>query len=158
MRWSDKEKKELMRLLEKTGSITETSKIFAAKHGKKEGTVRSFIKYHRKRGNITVKLNRKYKYWTKNEIKTLLNLIQKYPHNFSEACRIHAKNTDRNWRAVQNFFERYREKEDAKVCMMTLGALKTVSPNRKNIHSRTKGEVTPIKISKWKRILAILFE
>lgn len=95
--------------------------------------------------------------WTNTEIADLCQLVSEYPHNLTEAFRICSRNTGRTPQAIQTFFTRYRRKEEAKVCMATVGGKKSVSPNRKNIFQGTGGTIGPTKQSKWKRIIKILF-
>lgn len=158
MKWSEKEDKALLRLIEKTGNVRGACQIYAEKYNRKADSVHSHAKYNMKKGKFPKDLGQRRKKWSKKEIKALLTLIKKHPHNFKEAYRIHAENTGRTLGAVKIFFSKYRKNEDAKVCMMTIGGSKVVSPNRKNVYSRTGGEVKTLKASKWWRILAILFE
>lgn len=157
MKWSEEEDRALLRLIQKTGNIRRACQIHAKKHNRVAGSVRAHVKYNIKKGKFPQDLSRQKRKWSKEEIKALLNLVKKHPHNFNEAYRIHAENTGRTLVAVQTFFLEYRKKEDAKVCMMTIGGSKMISPNRKNIYSKTGGEVKTIKASKWRKILAILF-
>lgn len=158
MKWSEEEEKALLRLIEKTGNVRGACQIHAKKYNRKANSVQSHVKYNMKKGKFPEDLGRRSLKWSKKEIKALLNLVKKHPHNFKEAYRIHAENTGRTQGAVKTFFSEYRKNEDAKACMMIIGGSKVVSPNRKNVYSKTGGEVKTLKASKWWRILAILFE
>ena len=158
MKWSEKEDNALLCLIQKTGNIRRACQIHAKKYNRIASSVRAHVKYNIKKGKFPQGLSKQNKRWSKEEIKTLLSLIKKHPHNFTEAYRIHAENTGRTLAAVQTFFAEYRKRENAKVCMMTIGGSKMISPNRKNIYSKTGGEVKTIKASKWRKILAILFK
>lgn len=106
---------------------------------------------------FTLNLPRKHKSWTKEEIESLLKLVEQYPYNLREACRLHASKYNRNSKTVENKFFSLRKNTNIRTCMMTIGKHKHIL-NRKNVY---KGiNVTPIKtkISKWKKILSILFE
>ena len=96
--------------------------------------------------------------WEESETKALLKLIKEHPNNFEEAYRIHAENTGRTAGAVRYYFHTIRKNPDAPVCMMSIGERKRVSANRKNIYPGTGGTVEPIRKSKWRRILEIIFK
>ena len=98
------------------------------------------------------------KKWTNEQNQILLKAIEDNPYNFQEAYRTAASILGKSTKACQQHFEYCRRKGQLPVCMMTVGKSKTASPNRKNIHFRTGGNVEPVRLSKWRRILAILFE
>lgn len=95
--------------------------------------------------------------WSTSETKDLVKLVEEHPHNFMEAFRIHAENTGRSVNAVRFYFSAYRRKAGAQVCMATVSK-KAMGINRKNISRKSRMEPTPVRESKWKRILKILFE
>ena len=96
--------------------------------------------------------------WTNEQNQILLKAVEDNPHNFQEAYRIAAATLGKSKESCRQHFEYYRRKGQLPVCMMTVGKNKAASQNRKNIHSRTGGSVEPVRLSKWRRILAILFE
>lgn len=155
--WTDDEWSSLLQLL-KTHSRKEAFKIHAENVGRNKVTVKAYF-YKKKDMFANVDINNsKRKNWTEKERKDLLKLIEQHPHNFNEAYRKHAKKYQRTYYAVANYFSRYRLKEDAKTCMMTVGKRKHLSPNRKNIYKGTKETLYTVKQSKWKRVLSIIFE
>lgn len=161
VKWTEEEKQELFALL-REHHLNEAARIHAANRNRTFRGVIGYFKYLRQEGEIPQEVLDNiptfYTPWSKKEVKDLLKLIETYPYNFKEAYRIHAENTGRTVESVSSFFADYRNKKDAKVCMVTVGKRRKASANRKNIHTGTGGYTTPIKASKWKRILEILFE
>ena len=158
--WSEKEKQELYKVIAKY-PLSEAFKLHAQKNNRKVRNVENWFCVSRRRGKIPKEVLNSIVYqrkpWSKEEEKHLLKLIGLYPHNFREAYRIHSAKYDRSVEAVKTYFFKYRKNKKAKVCALTLGNRKAIY-NRKNIHSKTGGTVMPVKASKWKRILSIIFE
>lgn len=154
--WTEEEIRSLLSLVEEhPDNLMEAFRIHAINTGRQARSIAAYFRLYRKKHNLPVY---EYKKWTKAEQKDLLNLLEEHPNNFAEAFRLHAEKTGRSTVSVENFFHRYRRKEDARVCMITIGAKKRSSPNRKNIYERTGGNISITKKSKWRRILDILFE
>ena len=160
-KWLEEEKQALYILL-REHSIIEAAKIHSQNTGR---TVKNVLYnyYAWKRNNsvpqeVLDNIPKGRIDWTEDEVKILLDLIEKYPYNFSEAFRQCAEITGRSRTAVELHFRKYRTKEDAKTCMITLGRKKRASPNRKNIYPGTGGSVETVRVPKWKRILRILCE
>ena len=161
--WTDEEKQSLFELLSTT-CLTEAIRVHAINTGRSVVAVRNWYKYNKKKGKIPQSVldavainNEETERWSQDELNTLLKLIEENPNNFSEAYRIHADNTGRTVAAVKSKFQEYRTQEDAKVCMITIGKKKRSSPNRKNIYPGTKGNITTVKKSVWKRIISAIF-
>lgn len=160
-KWSEEEKQAVYALL-REHSVTEAARIHAQNTGRTVQSILSNYSDWRRRHLIPQEvldnIPKSVLLWTKDETKLLLDLIEKHPHNFSEAFRQCAEITGRSVSAVELYFGEYRRKNEAKTCMLTLGRKKRASPNRKNIYAGTGGSVETVRVSKWKRILRILWE
>lgn len=160
-KWSEEEKQAFYNLL-REHHVAEAAKIHSQNTGRMVRTVLRNYQDWKKRNIIPQEvLDNTPKGridWTEDEVKILLDLVEKHPYNFSEAFRQCAEITGRSRTAVEQYFKGYRKKEDAKTCMITLGRKKRASPNRKNIYVGTGGSVETVRVSKWKRILRILWE
>lgn len=153
--WTVAEVQKLKEILqEKEGSIRETARTYAEESKRTVQAVITFISTHREL--LEMGDAKKSKMWTDKELEDLLSTIEQYPHNFNEAYRTHAEKYDRAWEDVKHKFYEYRKDSDAKICAMTIGGKKKASPNRKNIHPGTGGEVTQVRKSWWRQILGIL--
>ena len=158
-KWSKEEEEALLRLT-KSHSVSEAITIHARAFERNAHSVNThYYRYMVK--NIPEEERRdiqpRKKPYSENELKDLLELVSAHPHNMREAFRIHANNTGRNAKNVENFFGKYRRKQEAKVCMATIGGKKHSSPNRKNIYSGTGGCSSRMPKSLWRRILNVLF-
>ena len=155
-KWTKKEVKDLLKLINKCSTKKEAYQIHALRTGRSVNSVNKYALLNLRTNN------RKYDKWSNKETEELLKLVEKNPDNLLRAYKIHANKTGRSLRSVIDYFQRYRVKQDAKVCMMVVGRKKYLSPNRKNVFVTSKGKtggtVSSLKQSKWKRILAILFE
>lgn len=158
--WKQEEKQEFFNLL-KEHYLSEAARKFSESSGKNMNTIISWFRVNKKKGRIPKDvldaMHSNKEIWSPSEEKELFKLVGRHPENFNDAFRIHADNTGRNMKAVALHFARCRKKDEAQVCMLTLGKGKQCS-NRKNIYSRTGGRMKPLKVSKWKRILQIIFE
>lgn len=158
--WKQEEKQEFFNLL-KEHYLSEAARRFSKSSGRSVHTIIIWFYYNKKKGRIPEDvlnaLHKNKEPWSPSEEKELFKLVGRHPGNFNDAFRIHADNTGRNTKAVALHFIRCRKKEGAQVCMLTLGKGRQC-PNRKNIHSKTGGRMKPFKVSKWKRILQIIFE
>lgn len=158
-KWSKEEEDSLLDLI-KSHSISEAITIHAREFGRNAHSVNTHY-YRSMMKNIPEEERRNLplgkKPYSESELKDLLELVSAYPHNMREAFRIHANNTGRNAKNVENFFGRYRRKQEAKVCMATIGGKKHSSPNRKNIYPGTGGCSSRMPKSLWRRILNVLF-
>lgn len=158
--WTEEEKNALFELI-REHPLSEAYRIHAENTGRNKANISKWFEHNRRIGKIPQSIidltTYNYVKWSEEEIKDLLQLIAEHPNNFKEAYRIHSANTGRTVGCVAHYFQRYRKKEEAKVCMVTIGRKKHVSPNRKNIYPGTGGTVKPIRKSKWKKILEILF-
>lgn len=157
-RWTEEEKQNFFQLL-KERYLNEAITLHANKTGRKPKYVRHWYNHNKELGKIPQEVIDSVVTceWPETEIKELCQSIAEHPHNFMDAYRIHANAYGRTVKAVSTFFERYRRKEEAKICMVTIGKKRRASFNRKNIYPGTGGTVTPVKQSKWKQILKILF-
>ena len=159
--WTEEERQAFFNLL-RNSSPKDAIERHSINTGRSTCSIRSY--FYKERANNTIpndvlesilKLKDK---WTNSETKALLKLIEEHPNNFREAYRIHAENTGRTVISVRDHFYAFRKAPDAHVCMMTIGERKRLSANRKNIYSGTGGNVEPVRKSKWRRILEIIFE
>lgn len=161
VKWTEEEKQAFFSLLEEH-YLLEACRIHAANTDRTLVCVLTWFKRNKRKGKIPQEVLDNIPFnckpWTEEEINALLKLVEQHPNNFREAFRIHAEKTGRDVRTVENYFGQYRKKEEAKTCMITIGRRKMASPNRKNIYARTGGHTTSIKVSKWKRIWAIICE
>jgi len=159
VKWTEEELQTFYDLL-KDHCVKDAAKIHAENTGREVIAILSM--FYRKKSNGSIPKNildnsSTIIHWTHKEEKELLNLVEKYPHCLKEAFRIHASNTGRGIKAVQEHFYRLRRLEDTKVCMATIGGRTKCSPNRKNIYPGTGGTIEPVKKSIWKKILSLLF-
>ena len=156
IKWTSEEHQALLHLIkEHPDNLTEAFRIHSENTGRAVKSIAQYFRIYRHHNDLPVADSKR---WTVKEKNTLLKLIEQHPENFREAFRIHAENTGRSIDSIKKVFYRYRNQEDAKVCMLVLGKNKKVSPNRKNIHVKTGGETSTLKVSKWRRILNIIFE
>lgn len=160
-KWTEEEKQAFFSLL-RENYLLEACRIHATNASRTVAGVLQWFKVNKRKGKIPQEVldNMPFncKPWTEEETNALLKLVEQYPNNFREAFRVHSERTGRNVLVIENYFGRYRRKEEAKTCMITIGRRKIASPNRKNIYAGTGGHTTPIKVSKWKRIWAIICE
>lgn len=159
VKWTEEELQTFYDLL-KDHCVIDAARIHAENTGRSLSTILSmFYKKKHKNSiprNILNNIPISTIYWAPKEEKELLSLVEKYPHCLKEAFRIHASNTGRSVKAVQEYFHRIRKLEDTKVCMVTIGG-KAKSFNRKNVYPGTGGTIEPVKKSIWKKILSLLF-
>ena len=160
-KWTKEEEQALAELV-KSNCKTEAFRIYAGVSGRKAQAIAAYYYSHMlKNGYFSEEepeaTPHKYRYYSDEELKDLLELVSTHPHNLREAFRIHASNTGRNVKSVENYFERYRKKQEAKVCMVNVGGKKHISPNRKNIYPGTGGTIHKTKKPLWKRLLKALF-
>lgn len=96
------------------------------------------------------------KRWTKEEDDRLIKIISHNPQNLVEAFRQASIILVRSEKAISERWYKTLAKK-SNTCFITIGS-KTVNRNRKVVSINTTDNTTQNKISKWRRILNILFE
>lgn len=93
-------------------------------------------------------------YWTKQEDKALLRTISNTPENIKGACERFAKKHNRSTEAARFRYYTHLRNNPSNKIFFTVARHKTLQNCKV---SKTKKPDNSI-VSKWKRILAILFE
>ena len=96
--------------------------------------------------------------WTPEEDKELVKCIENSPQNIREACRqFIASHPDRTFAATHNRWHK-KLRDETNVCFMTLGKKKYNRNRKVVIPIKTSDNTQPVRRSKWRRILDIIFE
>lgn len=108
--------------------------------------------------------NYKRRTYTPEEDSVIINCVTESPNNISRALRHASQSTGRTYRAVsQHYYKYLAESNHNKItnaCSMTVGK-EQINVNRKITREgqfATKQNPTPKPLSKWRRILNIIFE
>lgn len=95
---------------------------------------------------------RKYKRWTEDEEKVILAQVKANPQNLTRAFKLAAIKLGRTESSCSKHWYEALSKKDTNTCFLLLSKSR-YKKNRKNSNT-----VEKTKVSKWKRILRILFE
>ena len=96
--------------------------------------------------------------WTPEEDRDLIKCVENNPQNVREGCRQFVASHPNRTLAAAHIRWHYCLRDKTDVCFMTLGK-KKCSRNRKIVvPEKTSDNTEPVRRSKWRRILDIIFE
>ena len=96
--------------------------------------------------------------WTPKEDKDLIKCIENSPQNIREGCRqFITTHPNRTFSAAHDRWHK-KLRDETNVCFMTLGKRRYNRNRKVVIPEKTSDNTEPVRRSKWRRILDIIFE
>ena len=96
--------------------------------------------------------------WTPEEDRKLIKCIENNPQNISEGFRQFAASSQTRTFTAAHMRWHYHLRDRTDVCFMTLGKRKYNRNRKIVIPEKTSNNTEPVRRSKWRRILDIIFE